>query len=340
MPTRPWRAIRGFAWSGAAAAGAYVAGSWAAAIALGDALISPVGLAPGRDDRAAFLAALRRGAELAEEFAHPGDPRDPVPLVCTFASPGDAARRATLLFLHGKGGNATEWLPDALRALACGFNVLVPDLRGHGRSGGKFITFGLLEKGDLENAVAAAGERFGIDVRRLGVHACSYGGSPALRYSAGNPGVRALWLESPFGDALAMARHYLHLKSGVPSWALGLTTRWALARADARVRRALGLRRAEGLAEMDPVRAAERLRCPVALVYGRRDELTLPEFLGRLEEALPRTTTVWEVAAAGHCHHDDQPLAVEKDEYERRWKEFFGRLSEPGRGDPADDTIA
>ncbi len=323
MQNRQRKAIRGLAWSAAAGGGAYLAGSYAAAVALGDALISPAGLAPGRDDRTAFRQALARGAEIAEEFTHSGDPRDPVDLVCTFATPGGAAARPTLLFLHGKGGNATEWLPDALRALASGFNVLVPDLRGHGRSGGKFITFGLLERGDLERAVAAAAERFGIDRDRLAVQSCSYGGAPALQFSAGNPAVRGLWLESPFGDAPAMARHYLHLKSGLPAWALGLATRWALARADARVRRAIGLRRHEGLAAMDPVRAAEKIRCPVALVYGARDELTLPEFLGRLEEALPRTTTVWEVKTAGHCHHEDQPLAVETEEYERRWKEFF-----------------
>jgi pimeloyl-ACP methyl ester carboxylesterase len=75
---------------------------------------------------------------------------------------------------------------------------------------------------------------------------------------------------------------------------------------------------------MDPIAAAGRIRCPTALVYGRRDELALPEFLGQIEEALPRTTTVWEVETAGHCHHSDQPLAVEKEEYERRWREFFG----------------
>jgi len=323
MPA-PWKSIRGVAWSAAVAGGAYLAGSYAAAVALADALVSPRGLVPGVDDRTIFLETLRQSASIVASYEHPGDPRDPVTLVATFASPGDAPARATILFLHGKGGNATEWLPDAVRALECGFNVLCPDLRGHAASGGRFITFGLLEKADVTNSLDAAAARFGIDRARLGIHGCSSGCSTALQLAAESPEARALWLESPFGEVRSMARHYLHLKSGLPTWALGLTTDLAISRADAKVRRALSLSREEGLAAMNPIAAAGRVRCPTALVYGRRDELALPEFLGAMEEALPRSTIVWEVATAGHCHHADQPLAVEKAEYERRWKEFFG----------------
>jgi pimeloyl-ACP methyl ester carboxylesterase len=322
MP-KTWSTVRGVAFTAAAAGSAYVAGSYAAALALGDALTSPVGLAPGRDDRRFFLETLRSAAPVVEEFEHPGDALDPVRLVATFASPGDPSRRPMVVFLHGKGGNATEWLPDARRALEAGFNVLCPDLRGHARSGGRFITFGLLERGDVQNAVDTATARFIANPSRLGVHGCSSGCSVALQFAVDNRAVRALWLESPFGDPRGMARHYLHLKSGLPAWALGLTTRWALSRANARIRRELALSRGRGLEAVDPVEAAKRIRCPVSLVYGRRDELAMPAFLGRLEEALPRSTTVWEVAEAGHCHHSDQPLSVETEEYERRWKEFF-----------------
>ena len=326
--TAPWKTLRGVAWSAAVAGGAYLAGSYAAAVALADALVSPTGLAPGVDDRRRFLDALAGPSRTVETFAHAGSARDPVSLTATFASPGNPGRRATILFLHGKGGNATEWLPDARRALDAGYNVLCPDLRGHGSSGGRFITYGLLEQEDVRKALAAAAERFGADASRLGVHGCSSGCATALQLAADNPAVRALWLESPFGDVRGMARHYLHLKSGLPAWALGLTTQWALARADAKIRRALSLPRERGLAAMDPIAAAARIRCATALVYGARDELALPEFLGDLEAALPRTTAVWEVATAGHCHHADQPLAVETEEYERRWNEFFaGRLA-------------
>jgi len=322
MP-KTWSTVRGVTFSAAAAGSAYLAGSYVAAIALGDVLTAPSGLAPGRDDRRLFLETLRRDAPIVEEFEHPGDVLDPVRLIATFASPGEPDRRPTIVFLHGKGGNATEWLPDARRALAAGCNVLCPDLRGHARSEGRFVTFGLLERGDVQNAMVAAAARFAADPSRLGVHGCSSGCLVALQFSAGNAAVRALWLESPFGDPRGMARHYLHLKSGLPAWTLGLTTRWALSRADARIRRALSLSRGRGLEAMDPVAAARKIHCPVSLVYGRRDELAVPAFLGKLEDALPRSTAVWEVATAGHCHHEDQPLSVETEEYERRWKEFF-----------------
>ena len=230
-----------------------------------------------------------------------------------------------MVFLHGKGGDAAEWLPDARAALAAGFNVLCPDLRGHGGSGGDFITFGLLEAGDLQRAIAAAAREAGANRERLAIHACSAGCTVALAFSAGNADVRALWLESPFGEARAMARHYLHLKSGVPGWLLGLTTRIALARADRRIRRRLGSASNEGLESVDPLETAKRVRCPVYVVYGAADELALPGFVPDLAAVLPRTTQVWKVDGAGHCHHDNESSRVEPEAYRRRWSEFFAR---------------
>ncbi|GAB2961352.1 alpha/beta hydrolase [Streptomyces pseudoechinosporeus] len=51
-------------------------------------------------------------------------------LFCTCLGPDDAP---ALLLVHGWGGDGREWSPHA-EALADRFRVLVPDLRGHGRS--------------------------------------------------------------------------------------------------------------------------------------------------------------------------------------------------------------
>ena len=308
----------------AAGGAAYLGASYLAAQALSETLISPSGLAPGRSDRKAFRAALAAAAASVEEVEFEGDPRDPARLRATFATPGSPRERTTLIFLHGKGGDAAEWQDDAVAALESGFNVLCPDLRGHGGSEGSFITFGLLESGDLRRAVAAA-EQAGADPGRLAIHACSAGCTIALAFAAGNPAVRALWLESPFGDAREMARHYLHLKSGLPRWLLGLTTRIALSRADAKVRRRLGLAGREGLESVDPLETAKGVRCPVQVVYGGNDELVLPGFVPVLAAVLPRTTRVWRAEGAGHCHHENEASRILRAEYRRRWNEFFAR---------------
>jgi uncharacterized protein len=310
-----------------AGAGAYVAGSWIAGRALARRLISSTGLVPAREQRAELLDTLHGAGFFFEALRYPGSRHDPVELAAVFASPdSDTSARPTVLFLHGKGGNAAEWRPEAMRALACGYNVLLPDLRGHGESGGTFVTYGFLETEDVDNAISSASRRFGFDSRLLGVHGCSAGATLAIELAADREGVKALWIESPYADPRDMARHYLSLATGLPSWLLALTGRFAVRRAVAHVRRELHLAEgAGGLDSVDPLRSIARVRAPVCLVYGERDELVPPEFAARLEQALPGDAEVWRAANAGHCHHDDEPARVATEEYDRRWRAFFGR---------------
>ncbi|MFN2385013.1 MAG: alpha/beta hydrolase [Thermoanaerobaculia bacterium] len=267
---------------------------------------------------------MRRSASIVAEIAHAGSAHDPAELSAVFASPGRPADRPTILFLHGKGGNAAEWEPAAVRALDSGYNVLLPDLRGHGESGGEFVTYGLLERHDLALALEAARERFGIDAGRIGIHSCSAGSAVALAFAAEEPRLRALWLESPFAEAGAMARHYLSLATGIPPFLLGLTSRWAVRHAIRGIERRLGREGSEGLREIDPMRRVARISAPVLLVYGRKDRLVPMRFVERLAAALPPGSEVWETPA-GHCHHADEAEKVVADEYRRRWKEFFRR---------------
>lgn len=301
----------------------YLGGSWLAARSLSERLVSARGLKPATARREDLLAALTRAVPIALDFRHAGSARHPVSLAAIFASPGDAAARPTLLFTHGKGGNAAEWQPDALRALGAGYNVLLPELRGHAPSGGAFVTYGLLEKEDLANAVAWVGNKFGIDPLRLGVHSCSAGSAIALEFAANTGGVQALWLESPFAEPAAMARHYLSRATGLPGPILHLTSRWAVRRALDRIQRDLGPS-GKKLQILDPALALSRISARVFLVYGEKDRLVPPRFVRRLVAALPPGSEVWRTPA-GHCHHDDQTANLLPAEYERRWKDFFGR---------------
>jgi pimeloyl-ACP methyl ester carboxylesterase len=310
-----------------AGASLYLGASYLLSRALARRLVSPTGLGPAPGRHEDLLAALESSgvAAVVANLRHRGSPRLPVELAATFASPGDPETRATIVFLHGKGGDASEWETDALRALRLGYNVLLPDLRGHGRSGGTFFTFGFLEKDDLALALAAARDGVGLDLDRIGIHSCSAGSSVALEFAAGHAGIRALWLESPFGRPREMARHYLSRATRLPAPLLTLTSHWAVARALAAVRAELGLEPGgEGLDAVDPIRSAGRLTAAVLLVHGEDDRLVPARFTRELAAALPARSAIWNVAGAGHCHHVDEPAAAAKLGYARKWSEFFG----------------
>jgi len=280
-------------------------------------LFSPVGLAPATASVEAFHAAVRAAMGpdgRMEILTHDGDPREPARLSALFATRGRPETRGTLLFLHGKGGCGAEWRPDAVRALRLGFNVLVPELRGHPPSTGARITYGILETGDMLRLLDLAESRFGVARTRLGVDGCSMGALVALHLAAA-ASPAALWLQAPFGDMQAMAAHYLHRATGLPAFLFALPVRILIRR----------IARTEGLdlSEADPMRAARRVACPAVVVHGEDDDLVPIRFAPRVYEALAGEKSFWRVPRCGHCHHADEPQAVVRAEYERRWTEFF-----------------
>jgi uncharacterized protein len=284
---------------------------------LAEILLSPVGLAPVTASTEAFrtaVAAAAGDAGVVETLVHDGDPAEPARLVTLFASPGRPEARPTLLFLHGKGGGGAEWTKDAVRSLRLGFNVLVPELRGHAPSTGARVTFGIRETNDLLLLLDLARARFGVEAARLGIDGCSYGSLLAVQLAAARTPA-ALWLQSPFGDLRAMAVHYLHRATGLPRVLLEGPVRLLVRR----------IERTEtlDLSQADPVAAARRVTCPTTVVHGEADTLVPIRFSPRLYEALAGPKSFWRVLACGHCHHADEPQAVVPDAYERRWTEFF-----------------
>jgi pimeloyl-ACP methyl ester carboxylesterase len=285
-----------------------------------------------RDEREkAFRIALRdavgpRGFH--ETFEFDGDPAEPARLVAHAASPGGSRPRATVVFLHGKGGDASEWRRDAVRALRAGRNVLVPELRAHAPSGGARITYGLRETEDLARLLAEAARRFGFDAERVALDGASMGALLALHVAKGNGSIRALWLRSPFGDLGAMAGIYVAKATGLPS---------LLAAPFGRLFVALAERTASlPASRLDPLAAARRVACPAVVVHGERDEL-VPLALGRgVFAALGGEKELWIVPRAGHEHHADEPSGLRGAEYGRRWGAFLTRcLGEERRAAPS-----
>ena len=96
----------------------------------------------------------------------PGEP----PIACDVAR-GGAAGGPTLVFLHGIGGNASNWA-DQLAYFAPRFRAVAWDARGYGGSGGKDADFH-----DFADDLARVVRHFGGPAHVVGL---SMGGRVAL----------------------------------------------------------------------------------------------------------------------------------------------------------------
>lgn len=86
-----------------------------------------------------------------------------------------------MIIHHGYTANHYVCLQFAKIFFDEGFNVLLVDMRSHGESEGKYITYGEKEKEDLNILVDLIREKVGSDII-LGLHGQSMGGATVLMY--------------------------------------------------------------------------------------------------------------------------------------------------------------
>ena len=107
----------------------------------------------------------------------------------------------TIIFLHGFTENRTIGLYYLEIYLRAGFNVLLVDSRAHGESGGDSVTWGSLEKYDLEQWVNWLAQR--IPNGAIGVHGLSMGAATALLHAELNEKSKRVAFyvaDSPYSD--------------------------------------------------------------------------------------------------------------------------------------------
>ena len=167
--------------------------------------------------------------------------------------------RGTVMVLHGLADAKVSYLALGRMLAERGFDVVLPDLRAHGRSGGEYVTYGAREKLDLLRVMDELYDRERV-AEPLYVVGADVGGMTAIQYAAIDPRVEGvLALAAPLDMAVTADRM---LRRVAP-----LLTREEVADA---------INRAGDLAGFDPaeasaLRAIEQVRVPVILSHGRLD---------------------------------------------------------------------
>ncbi len=174
------------------------------------------------------------------------------------ANPGQS--KGTVLLLHDLGDSKAAHLSLGRRLASMGYDVVLPDLRAHGRSTGKYITYGALEKRDVRAVVDALLDEQAVH-EPIYAFGFSLGGATAIQYAAGDPRCRGVMAMAPYKDARSIARRRIALVAPLMSIDDFDQT----------------LRQAGEMADFDPAEASaleavRNLSCPLLLVHGLLDE--------------------------------------------------------------------
>lgn len=219
------------------------------------------------------------------------------------------AGRATVVLVHGLGGNRSSMLPTAGFLVDAGYDVLAIDLRAHGDSGGTHPSPGYLEVAEVTAAVDEAHRRNPNPVILLG-H--SVGGVAVLHAASHRVDVAAVVADSAFASSFDMMDGF---RASESSRAARLGLRFASSRRSAGL---LAFMMRVGGGEAIDARRADlmpvlpHIRCPVLFVTGSRDVVALTANTRRMAAAVTAPGTRVVELQAGHQPTVDAPLEYER----------------------------
>lgn len=214
-----------------------------------------------------------------------------------------------VILLHGAGDSRRGMLGFTRFFVERGFTTLAVDSRGHGVSGGAAVTYGLLERQDVQRwAEYFLGLKPSAQLYGLGM---SMGAAVLIQSLDVESRFRSIVAECPYSTFREAASERVPRLTGLPapfaSPILGAAFLYA------RTRYGFDLDAAS------PIESIKRARTPVLLIHGLADDRTAPLQSRRLYDANPRMAELWEVPGARHVRASE----TAKQEFEDRVLRWF-----------------
>lgn len=196
--------------------------------------------------------------------------------------PPSAPARGTIVAIHGWQTEHRALLSHAMELAGEGWDVVLYDQRGHGRSTGEMVTFGVRERHDLRAVVDWTRSR-DYYTPPLVLFGTSMGASTAL-LAAVESRPDAVIAVAPYARIRSTLRRALRRLA--PSYVRLFLTRKRIDRALAHAQEISGV----SLADAAPLDLAADIEAPVLLIYSEADAFVPPEHARQLYGALPDVT--------------------------------------------------
>lgn len=169
--------------------------------------------------------------------------------------------KGTLLYLHGVGDCKIDGLRFAKLFYDNHYNVFLYDSRRHGKSEGKFCTYGYYEKYDLIHVMDYLESRMDLHLGKIGVFGTSMGAAVAIQTASIDHRIKALAVENCFTTLRAIFDDYQKRLIKIPFHYL----------------RNLVIKRSEWIAnfkasDVSPLKAVSEIHIPILFIYGKLDK--------------------------------------------------------------------
>ena len=234
-------------------------------------------------------------------------PVDDIELVAWFIPPTEAANGATLIYVHGFGGNRGALLEQVAAMHAAGYGALLLDMRNHGESGAAISTWGPAEANDVIAAYNYLLTRAEVDPGRIGLVGKSMGGAAAALAAAQLPDLAVLVLESTYSS---FEENLPNILPGIAR-APGFIAPYVFKRMDSAT--------TEPLTEILVAKTVATLDMPLLVIHGEQDQLVPTEQGRAIFAAANEPKTLYTVPGAGHLNI----FTVDPDTFTRQMQDFL-----------------
>lgn len=187
--------------------------------------------------------------------------------------------RGTILVSHGIQDRKESMLGIGRMLADAGYRAVLVDSRSHGRSTGRWLTFGVLESRDLSRVIDEL-ERRELVAGGIGAYGISYGGSTSIQLAGRDERVKAVVAVATFTSMRDTVPRHVRLYAPVVGWFMSNKT---LQRIVSRSGEIAGFNPDDA----SPLSAIGRSNAQFLLLCGEDDFRIPPSHGERLREAAP-----------------------------------------------------